>query len=194
MRHAALDIINDEHRALAAMLRSLSMLLAQARREARLPDFGVLRAMLFYIDEFPEKLHHRKESELLFPKLLHCCPELAPVIERLEREHERGEKSIRELEHALLAFELMGPSRRAGFEQAVERYISFYLQHMALEEDEILPAARRSLQAADWAELDAAFASHRDPLTGHPAAPEYQALFQTILMHTPAPIGLGAAS
>ena len=194
MRHAALDIINDEHRALAAMLRSLSMLLAQARREARLPDFGVLRAMLFYIDEFPEKLHHRKESELLFPKLAQCCPELAPVIERLEREHERGEKSIRELEHALLAFELMGPSRRAGFEQAVERYIGFYLQHMALEEDEILPAARRSLQAADWAELDAAFASHRDPLTGHPAAPEYQALFQTILMHTPAPIGLGAAS
>ena len=191
MRHTALDIINDEHRALSAMLRSLSMLLAQSRREARLPDFGVLRAMLFYVDEFPERLHHRKESELLFPRVRQRCPELAAVIERLESDHAQGEKAIRELEHALLAFEMMGDSRRAEFEQAAERYIRFYLEHMALEENEVLPAARRSLEAADWAELDAAFAANRDPLTGHEAAPDYQALFRTILMHTPAPIGLG---
>jgi hemerythrin-like domain-containing protein len=66
MRTAALDVIRDEHQALAAMLRSLKMLLAKARRENAMPDFGVLRAMLFYVDEFPERLHHTKESELLF--------------------------------------------------------------------------------------------------------------------------------
>ena len=64
-----LEIIRDEHQALAAMLRSLSMLLAHARRHGAMPDFDVLRAMLFYIDEFPERLHHTKESELLFPRL-----------------------------------------------------------------------------------------------------------------------------
>jgi hypothetical protein len=37
------------------------------------PPFDVLRAMLFYIDEFPERLHHTKESELLFPKLRAAC-------------------------------------------------------------------------------------------------------------------------
>ena len=55
MRHLALSVIHDEHQALAAMLRSMSLLVAQAHREKHPPDFGVLRAMLFYVDEFPEK-------------------------------------------------------------------------------------------------------------------------------------------
>lgn len=191
MRHAALDIINDEHQALSAMLRSLSLLLAQARRQGTMPDFDVLRAMLFYVDEFPEKLHHRKESEWLFPKLRQRCPELGAVIDALERDHHQGEHAIRSLEHALLAFEVMGEPRRADFEQAVESYIRFYLAHMATEEKELLPAARRAFEPADWAELDAAFAENRDPLTGHEATPDYQPLFRKILMSAPAPIGLG---
>jgi hemerythrin-like domain-containing protein len=191
MRHTALDIINDEHQALAAMLRSLSLLLAQARREGHAPDFEVLRAMLFYVDEFPEKLHHRKETELLFPSVLKRCPELGPVMERLDRDHAQGERAIRELEHALLAYEVLGEPRRADFEQAVERYTRFYLAHMSVEEHDILPAARAHLSADDWAELDAAFAANQDPLTGHAAAPDFQPLFQKILNLAPAPIGLG---
>jgi len=41
MSQAALHIIQEEHQALSAMLRSISLLLAQARREGHLPDFGV---------------------------------------------------------------------------------------------------------------------------------------------------------
>jgi len=193
MRHLALDVIRDEHQALAAMLRSMSMLLAQARREDTMPDFDVLRAMLFYVDEFPERLHHTKESELLFPKVRQRVPELAAVLDRLDAEHARGEAAIRELEHALLAFEVMGRPRRDAFEQAVERYIRFYLEHMAVEEQQIIPAARRALSEADWAELDAAFAANQDPLTGqHEATPDYAPLFRRIVMQAPAPIGLGA--
>lgn len=193
MRHLALNVIQDEHQALAAMLRSLSMLLAQARRDEMLPDFEVLRAMLFYVDEFPERLHHTKESQLLFPKLRLRVPELAPVIDRLDREHAQGEKSIRDLEHALLAFEVMGESRREAFEQAVECYVRFYLDHMAVEENELLPMATRVFSENDWSELDDAFGANRDPLTGHEAAPDYQPLFQRIVMLAPAPIGLGPA-
>ena len=193
MRHAALDIINDEHQALAAMLRSLSLLLAQTRRDGLPPDFEVLRAMLFYVDEFPEQRHHRKESEWLFPRVRLRCPELAPVLDRLEHDHAQGEQAIRALEHALLAYEVMGEPRRAAFEQAVARYIRFYLEHMALEEQQVLPAARRSLQAEDWVELDAAFAANRDPFTGHAVEADYEPLFRKILMHVPAPIGLGPA-
>ena len=191
MKHLTLDVIHDEHQALAAMLRSLSMLLAQARREGRMPDFDVLRAMLFYVDEFPERLHHTKESALLFPRLRERAPELVEVLDRMDRDHAAGEKAIRDLERALLAFEVMGESRRIAFEQAVERYISFYLQHMAVEENDLLPAARRLFTAADWAELDAAFAANRDPLTGHEPQDEYRPLFRKIVMNAPAPIGLG---
>jgi hemerythrin-like domain-containing protein len=193
MRHLALDVIRDEHLALSAMLRSLSMMLSHARRNDHLPDFDVVRAMLFYVDEFPEKLHHTKESQLLFPKLRQRAPELGPVLDRLDREHAQGEKAIRELEHALLAFEVMGISRRDAFEAAVERYIRFYLDHMGIEEGELLPAAQRLFSADDWAELDAAFAQNRDPLAGHEASEDYKPLFHKIVMQAPAPIGLGPA-
>lgn len=191
MRHLTLDVLHEEHQALAAMLRSLGMLLSQARQHKHAPDFEVLRAMLLYIDEFPERLHHRKETELLFPKIRQRCPELAPVLYRLERDHEAGERSIRALEHALLAYEVLGEPRRARFEQHVEQYARFYLEHMALEESEVLPAARKAFSEADWAELDAAFANHGDALTGQPAEDEYRPLFSKILNLAPAPIGLG---
>jgi hemerythrin-like domain-containing protein len=192
MRHASLTIIRDEHQALAAMLRSLSMLLDLSRREQRMPNFELLRAMLFYIDEFPERLHHTKETQLLFPRLRERCPELATVLDTLDADHAQGEHAIRELEHALLAFEMMGEPRRAAFEAAAERYVSFYLAHMGTEENLVLPAAEKHLQAQDWAELDAAFLANRDPLTGHEPDQEYRPLFTRILNTAPAPIGLGS--
>ncbi len=190
MPHATLDVIHEEHEALAALLRSMGLMLAQARRDGRSPDFEVLRAMVFYVDEFPERAHHPRESALLFPRLRARCPELAPVLDRLDREHAAGEAAIRELQHALLAFEVLGEPRREAFEAAVARYTRFYLEHMAVEEHQLLPAARRHFTAADWAELDAAFAAARDPLTGHEAAPEYRPLFRRIVNRAPAPIGL----
>ena len=129
----ALNVIREEHQALAAMLRSMKMLLAQAHREGTPPAFDVLRAMLFYVDEFPERLHHRQESELLFPKVCERVPALGSVVDRLQADHLRGEAAIREVEHALLAYEVMGESRRDPFERSVDRYVAAYLEHMALE-------------------------------------------------------------
>lgn len=193
MSHAALRIIHDEHAALAAMLRSIVLLLQQHRRLGTLPDFATLRAMLFYVDEFPEKRHHLKESELLFPKLRARTAEAADVLDRLDQDHARGESAIRDLEHALLAFEMIGEPRREAFEQAAQRYVDFYLQHMSLEEKQILPLAERVLTAQDWDELGEAFAANRDPLTGHEPDADYRALFSRIVNALPAPLGLGEA-
>jgi hemerythrin-like domain-containing protein len=151
----------------------------------------LLRAMLFYLDEFPERLHHAKETQLLFPLVRRRCPELTAVIERLESDHARGETAIRGIERALLAFEMLGESRREPFEQALQRYVGAYLHHMAIEETQVLPAAREHLSEADWVDLDAAFAANKDPLTGHAAPEEYRALFSRIVSLAPAPIGLG---
>src|SRR5512139_3391443 len=177
MTHRAIDIIRDEHAALSAMLRSILLLLAQHRRDGTLPDFAALRAMVFYVDEFPEKRHHRKESDLLFPKLRARSPQHRELLDRLDLDHARGEMRIRELEHALLAFEMLGESRRARFEETASRYVDFYLAHMGLEEREILPLAQMALTAADWRELDEAFAANRDPLTGAEPEAEYAQLF-----------------
>ncbi|MFN0185624.1 MAG: hemerythrin domain-containing protein [Aquabacterium sp.] len=191
MKHLAESVIQDEHQALAAMLRSIPMLVDNWARQGEKPDFALLRAMLFYIDEFPERLHHPKESELLFPRLRQRCPDLTPVLNRLDQEHQRGEAAIRHLERALLGYEVMGEPRREAFEIALHRYIDAYLEHMSLEERKVMPAAREHLTEADWAQLDEAFAANRDPLTGHPVPADYQPLFRRIVTQAPAPVGLG---
>ncbi len=191
MNHATTKIIRDEHSALAAMLRSVLLLLAQYRRRGETPDFALLRAMLFYIDEFPERLHHPKESTLLFPKMRLRSEQPLPVLDKLDSEHEQGEWQIRYVERALLAFEIVGESRRAAFEDVFQRYVDFYLSHMRTEEIEVLPLAEKLLTPADWIELDAEFQLNRDPLTGHAPAQEYSALFSRIVCLAPAPIGLG---
>ena len=192
MSHESLRIIHDEHAALAAMLQSLRMMVQRGPGKEPENFFDVLRAMLFYIDEFPERLHHTKETELLFPPVRARAPHLEETIGRLNRDHARGEAAVRELQHLLLAWELLGESRRAAFELAARNYLDFYLEHMRLEETVIMPEAEKVLGEADWKALDAAFAANCDPLTGkYPRDPVYDRLYTRIAMRAPSPIGLG---
>jgi len=191
--HSAADTIRREHSAVAAVLRSIAPMIEQAGEDPPERFFDVLRAMLFYIDEFPERRHHPKESNLLFPRIAIGAPELMPVIQRLERDHVQGEAKVRELQHLLLAWELVGDSRRETFETGARDYVRFYLEHMRIEEAQLLPAAERVLTTADWDELDRAFSADGDPLAGGPRDPNYDRLFTRIVLAAPAPVGLGRA-
>jgi hemerythrin-like domain-containing protein len=197
MSHASLTIIRHEHRALSAMLRSILLMLGEHRRRGTLPDFSALRAMLFYVDEFPERLHHPKESRLLFPRLRGHSAHIDTVLDRLDRDHARGEHEIREIEHVLLGFEMMGETRqcearRHAFESAMNRYVEAWLDHMRTEETEILPLAEAVLTPDEWAELDTAFLTNRDPLTGFEADAVYQSLFRKIVRTLPGSTGMGS--
>jgi hemerythrin-like domain-containing protein len=192
MPRESIRIIRAEHSALAAMLQSLGMMVQRGPGDAPERFFDVMRAMLFYVDEFPERLHHPKESDLLFPMVARLAPHTAEAIKRLHQDHHQGEHAIRELEHLLLAWEQLGDSRRAAFEEAAKRYRSFYLEHMKIEEQVILPAALEVLSDTDWKTLDTAFASHKDPLVNPDNRdPLYDRLFSRIAMRAPSPIGVG---
>ena len=196
--HPTLRVIRDEHGVLSAVLRSISLLLSETRRHHIQPDFTVLRAMLFYIDEFPEKVHHTKESELLFPQMRERSSEGAAVLDRLDADHSASHRAVLDLEHDLLALEMMADAadadaRRSAFEAKMHAYVTSYLEHIRLEEVEVLPLAERVLTAADWAVLDAAFMKNRDPLTHREGDDEFRPLFKRILTTLPAPLGLGPA-
>lgn len=192
----AVRVIRAEHDALAAMLRTVPLLLQAQRQAGTAIDFGALRAMLFYVDEFPERLHHTKESQLLFPRLRALAPELRGVLDDLDADHAQGERAVRELQHSLLAWEQMGEPRREKFEQQLKVYTGRYLRHMKREETEILPRAVALFSLEDWADLDEAFGSHQDPLAPRPGQPvdeAYAPLRQRILAALPAPFGWGPA-
>jgi hemerythrin-like domain-containing protein len=196
--HPTIRIICDEHGTLSAVLRSIGLLLTESRRHGIEPDYQVLRAMLFYIDEFPEQVHHSKETELLFPLLRRRGAALASVLDRLDRDHEASHRAIRDLEHDVLALEMMSEAphakaRLADFEARMHAYIASYLDHMRTEEVEVLPLAAKVLSEADWAQLDEAFMANRDPLTHRQGDDSFRPLFKRILMTLPAPLGLGAA-
>lgn len=190
-RAPASQVILDQHASIAAVLRSLSMMIDHGPGDEPERFFDVLQAMLFYIDEFPERQHHPTESNLLFPKLLRLAPELIGVIGALESDHMKGENKVRALQHQLLAWEFLGESRRAAFEESARDYVRFYLDHMRREETDLLPAAQKLLSPADWEELDAAFVAEPDPLAPGHRDPSFDRLFTKIVLSAPAPIGVG---
>ena len=192
MPSICLQKIRKEHASLSAVLRSLLLLLDKGPGDSPEAFFDSLRAMLFYIDEIPERLHHPKESRLLFPLVLQRAPEVAPVLAQLEQDHAGGEAAVRQLQHLLLAWELLGEPRRAPFANELARYVQFYMEHMRLEETQVLPLAQQHLDGDDWRELDAAFANNADPLCdSQPRDAAYDRLFSRIVLRAPSPIGLG---
>lgn len=193
MRPQALTIIRDEHQAIAAVLYALAHLVRDIRERGGRPDFQALRALIFYIDAYPERLHHPKESDQLFRRLRERSSRAAEVLDQLDAEHVRGERETQQLEHLLLEYEMLGPTRFDAFATGVEDFRTRYLDHMRTEEEQVLPLALEVLTPQDWAEIDAAFAANRDPLTGHPPEQEFAALFRRIVNLLPPPLGVGPA-
>ena len=185
----SLDIIHDEHRALAAMLSGMRTLVTNIEAGRLRPDFDLFAAMIRYIDEVPEVIHHPKEDQYLFAKLRQRCAEALPVIEQLEAEHRQGAARMKTLRDGLAAYRKHGDAGFVGFKMAVTTYLEQEWYHMNTEEHKIFPLARQYLTAEDWAEIDAAFLANDNPWQG--PAGEYEALFSKIVNMAPAPVGLG---
>jgi hemerythrin-like domain-containing protein len=189
----ALQIIHDEHRALAAVLHGLAFLVRQVRERGDAPDFAVLSAMIYYIDAFPERFHHPKEDRYLFTRLRARWPAAGTMLDVQEAEHVSGAARIRSLEQALTRYQGGGAAEFASFASEVESYVEFEGEHMRREERQILPLAEKYLTAGDWAAIDKAFAEHSDPLLGVEPGEQWRELFRRIVNIAPPPIGVGPA-
>jgi branched-chain amino acid transport system ATP-binding protein len=185
-------ILKSEHRSISAVLLGLKHL-AEIAQDARLkPEFQVFRSMLRYIDEYPERLHHPKEDEHLFARLLKCCPASRPLVEGLQAEHVRGAQLVRELERKLVFFEEGWPEGATEFLGAVDAYADFHWKHMRKEEVEVLPLAEKHLTDDDWRAIDRAFQANEDPIAKIEER-DFAKLFSRIATLAPAPVGLGDA-
>ncbi len=212
--HKATFTIQDEHRSLAAVLHGLLHVADGIASHGTPPDFRLLDAMIAYIEGFPEACHHPKEDAYLFRLLRERAPQAAATLDDVEAQHREGHGRLAQLKQALADFRTCvetraaQPDGRAGDDQrwsdigcqvqavafldSARSYAEFHWKHMRIEEDVVLHLAEKVFSAADWAELEAAFASHRDPLRGIGTdGTDFRALFTRIVTLTPAPIGLG---
>ena len=186
----AIAIIQDEHRAITAVIEGLRHLLDEVGSGRMSVDHTLLRALFGYIEQFPELLHHPKEDEFLFAKLRLRRPDAAPLLDALQREHEIGRERFAELKAAYEGF-AADPSTLADFAARVGRYSHFHWMHMRREEDEVIPMARDALLPEDWAAIDAAFASNNDPVVGVPAQKAFRELYRHLVAAMPPPWGVG---
>jgi hypothetical protein len=99
--------------------------------------------------------HHDGEDRLLWPKLLERVPaELAPTVELMERQHEGVHAVIEEMTAALARWRSdAAEADRDQLADALDRLHALLVEHLAAEEQHILPLASRSLTAAEWGEL-----------------------------------------
>ena len=87
MRPKCIQIILEERESISAKVQSLRMVMYHGPSED-LPCYSeVTGAMLSYIDEFSERLHHSKKMEYLFLLGAKCAPEKVWFIARLDEDH-----------------------------------------------------------------------------------------------------------
>jgi len=182
----AIAVIRDEHRSLAAVLHAWMHLLSSCTSSGHVPDAGLLRAILRYIERFPVARHHAKEEEQLFPRLRERTTSVNAELDELERQHARDRQLVAALGHdvdALYATDDPSASRAAlrRLQEDVEQYAAFMWEHLGREEGVILPAAQRFLTESDWAAVDAAFAANDDPGYAGETEQDFRRLFSRIV-------------
>jgi len=185
-----LDALWNEHRSIAAVLHAMTKVMRGADAHGRSVDPRLLRAILYYLDIFPERVHHPKEEKYLFAAIRRRTHEADNVLEELRREHEAGEGAMRSVEQALLRYEQGGAPEWEALHDAVTRFVANYREHMRKEEQEVMPIAHRMLTDQDWIELNAEWAAHHDPLADIESGKEYERLLDRIVELAPAPIGI----
>lgn len=158
----ALTVIRDEHRSLAAVIHALQAVLAR-HSAGQGTDLQLLQAGLFYLEQFPQRVHHPREEQTLFKLLRQRTAQGNALIDELAQQHRAGAAAFEAMRQALAALVADAPQARASFERTLQAYADHEWEHMAMEEQQIFPMASRHLTSSDWADIASAFEAHSDP-------------------------------
>jgi hemerythrin-like domain-containing protein len=164
---AVLDPIaawREEHAYFSRLLRLLRDQL-DVFHVAGEPNYALMQDIVSYLREYGDRVHHPRE-DVAFARLARHCPEIELVLSRLQQEH-------RVIAHAGDALSALITSAledavvpRERVEAAAATYLVYYENHIATEENAILPRAARHLTADDWEAARAAAPAVPDPLFG----------------------------
>jgi hypothetical protein len=99
--------------------------------------------------------HHQAEDDLIWPVLVErCAPETAPLVGLMESQHEEVAAIGRAVDEALAGWTAhAGPAAREALAGALDRLVAVLRDHLALEEERVVPLIVKALPAAEWAQM-----------------------------------------
>ncbi len=173
------DTIKREHRVLGHVVEVLQHSLQDIAAEHSEADFNLLASIIYYIDDFPERLHHPKEDAYIFKALRGQNAEANAVLDELQAEHGLSAKMMRDMHAALVHYLAGAYGGLQSFMTCADAYAAMLREHMRKEED-LLAHAGALLTESRWGEIRAAFAANEDPLIAHDVRIEFRKLYGRI--------------
>jgi len=173
----AIGVIQAEHRSIVVVVHAMRELAQEALDPAGRPDLDTLQRMLNYLVQFPARVHHPKEEEVLHRLLLKRTPDSALLLAEVEAQHGTVRRLIEDASRALVTARTGGADSVRHMADRVQALCSHVLDHVGLEERRVLPLARASFQDGDWEEVASAFSDNDDPRFGELATAELRRLF-----------------
>jgi branched-chain amino acid transport system ATP-binding protein len=181
----AIGTIVQEHKVLEAVLHTLASLLGDIEKRRGEPDFPLLAAAVFYIEDFHGVHHHPKEEQYLFSVMRLRAPDQAALLDELQAEHARDPAMIGKVQRALVRYQGGADDGFAHFKAITDVYGAAIAGHMR-KEATLLERAQACLTSEDWREIALAFAANRDPLAGVEPHDAFRRLYMRIINRLPA--------
>jgi hemerythrin-like domain-containing protein len=179
-KNLALETIKQEHRALSQVVELLRHLLRDIAAGYTDPDFHLLALALYYIDEFPGRVHHAKEDEYVFAALQRHTEQFDPLLSRLDSEHGRDRETILDLHRLLVLYHAGAPGALDDFRAGIEDYAATLYEHMRSEEG-LFGTIGEHLTNDEWRAIAEAFGRDKDPLFGTERRREFAVLHHRIV-------------
>jgi len=170
--------IHQDHINVSKVLDLIEQEVERARNE-EMPDLELLQDAMRYMVNYSDLIHHPKEDSM-FDRLVQKEPDAAKQVEVLRQEHQ----TLAELSGAFL--EIVKAAESGEFilrDEVIKRgteYVDFLRSHMDAEEVDLLKRANASLTDQDLDEINAQYASVRDPLMEESLNQEYAALYRSL--------------
>ena len=176
LRIHMLNRLKVEH---GQLLRKLNLLELQYLDMCRdkTPDYSLMRSIIVYIQEYPEKIHHPLE-DMMYSILLERVDDVE-FVQELISEHTQLEVVTRELRESLESL----PRCTASNEQLKQQLSKFLVgqrQHIYTEESEVFPLAQSALTKEDWKRIQYMVPILDEPICGRRTWYDYERLSREI--------------
>lgn len=170
---------HEEHANFAKLLNLLEGQLNLFHR-SQTPNYALMLDIMCYMTHYPDLLHHPREDRA-FEMVKERVPSLGWLVDELMAEHEVAVQNSAQLVADLDNVVNGAILPREDVETPGREYIAHFRHHMAREEADLFPIVAKTLNARDWAVIDAAVKPAPDPLFGTNAPRQYEILRREIV-------------